>query len=238
MHPDITAIHSAATAFVAGLVTSLHCIGMCGPLACAVIPLRNPAGRWSTDAHVVGSVYHVARLAGYAALGALFGALGRLPLEWLGAGVVRWLPWTLVVFFVAMAFRWDRHLPRVPFLGNVHLRVHGWMRGRPPAWAAAALGLVTPLLPCGPLYLVAALAMTAGSALRGVEFMLAFGLGTIPLLWLLQSNFHWIRLRLSPVWISRLQTGLALVAAAAIAWRLRATLGFAGPAIGLPGCCH
>jgi sulfite exporter TauE/SafE len=227
MHAELAGIHDAATGFVAGLVTSLHCLGMCGPLACAIVPVRGDRA----DAQIVISIYHLARLAGYAVLGALFGGLGRLPMEWLGSGVVRWLPWLLVVFFVAVALRWDRHLPHVPVLGNVYLRVHGWGRARSPVSAAAVLGLATPLLPCGPLYMVVALAMLAGSALRGVEFMLAFGLGTVPLLWLAQTNFHWIRRKLPPGWIARVQMTLALVTAVVIAWRLRGTLGFAGPGI-------
>ena len=81
------------------------------------------------------------------------------------------------------------------------------------------------LLPPGPLRLL------AGSALRGVEFMLAFGLGTVPLLWFLQINFHWIRLKLPPVWIARVQTGLAFASAVIIAWRLRGTLGLPGPGL-------
>ncbi len=224
-------INSVATAYVAGLITSLHCAGMCGPLACSVVPLRGSAGRQIADVQIVNGLYHLARLAGYAALGALAGALGRLPMAWLGGGVLPYLPWLLVVFFVAVALRWDRHLPRVPFLGNIYLRVHGWGRVRSPAAAAAALGLATPLLPCGPLYMVVALTMLAGSALRGVEFMLAFGLGTVPLLWFLQINFHWIRLKLPPVWIARVQTGLALASAVIIAWRLRGTLGLPGPGL-------
>jgi sulfite exporter TauE/SafE len=63
---------------------------------------------------------------------------------------------------------------------------------------AAALGFATPLLPCGPLYFILAAALLAGSALRGAEFMLAFGLGTVPLLWLAQSQFHRLQARLSP----------------------------------------
>ncbi|HTT58396.1 MAG TPA: sulfite exporter TauE/SafE family protein [Opitutaceae bacterium] len=228
MHSALMSVDSPAAALLAGLITSLHCLGMCGPLACAVVPLRGDRA----DAQIVSTVYHLARLAGYAALGALFGALGRLPVAWLGAGVVRYLPWLLVVFFVAVAFRWDRHLPRVPLLGNIYLRVHGWGRARSAVSAAAALGLATPLLPCGPLYMLVAIAMLAGSALRGVEFMLAFGLGTVPLLWLLQTNFHWIRLKCSPAWIARAQTGLALLVAVALAWRLRDTLGLPGPALG------
>ena len=222
---ELASIDSVATAFTAGLITSLHCLGMCGPLACAVVPARGDRA----DAQIVSSIYHLARLAGYATLGGLFGALGRLPMDWLGSGVVRWLPWLLVVFFVAVAFRWDRYLPRLPLLGDVYLRVHGWGRARSPGVAAAVLGLATPLLPCGPLYGVLVLAMLAGSALRGVEFMLAFGLGTVPLLWLLQVNYHWIRPRLPPVWLGRIQAGLALLVALIIAWRLRGTLGFSGP---------
>jgi len=232
-------INSVATAYVAGLVTSLHCAGMCGPLACSVVLLRGSAGsepgrragQQIADTQIVSSLYHLARLAGYAALGALAGALGRRPMIWLGGGVLPYLPWLLVVFFVAVALRWDRHLPRVPFLGNLYLRVHGWGRVRSPATAAIALGLATPLLPCGPLYMVVALAMLAGSALRGVEFMLAFGLGTVPLLWFLQINFHWIRLKLPPLWIARVQTGLAFASAVIIAWRLRGTLGLPGPGL-------
>jgi uncharacterized protein len=227
MHSELMSINTPTAALLAGLITSLHCLGMCGPLACAVVPLRGDR----TDAQVVSTIYHLARLAGYAALGALFGALGRLPAAWLGGGAARYFPWLLVAFFVVVAFRWDRHLPRVPVLGNVYRRVHGWGRSRPPAAAAAALGLATPLLPCGPLYMLAAVAMLAGSALRGAEFMLAFGLGTVPLLWLLQTNFHWLRLKLPPGWVARLQTGLALLVAVALAWRLRGTLGLPGPGI-------
>jgi hypothetical protein len=223
IHPG--SIDSVPAAFVAGLITSLHCLGMCGPLACAVVPVRGDRA----DAQVVSSIYHLARLSGYAALGALFGALGCLPMDWMGNGVVRYLPWLLVAFFVTVAFRLDRYLPRMPLFGSVYMKVHSWGRSRPPAVAAAVLGLATPLLPCGPLYFVLALAMVTGSAWRGVEFMLAFGLGTVPLLWLLQTNFHWIRVKFSPAWIARCQMGVALVAAVVIAWRLRGTLGMSGP---------
>ena len=233
MHAELASLHSAAAAFVAGLVTSLHCAGMCGPLACAVVPVQGDRA----DAQIVSSLYHLTRLAGYAMLGALFGALGQAPVAWLGSGVARYFPWLLVMFFEVVAFRWDRHLPRVPVLGDVYLRVHGWGRTRSPVAAAMALGLATPLLPCGPLYLLVAVAGLAGSALRGVEFMLAFGLGTVPLLWFVQTNFHWIRLKLPPVWIGRVQMGVALVSAVLIAWRLRATLGFDGPALAVPGVC-
>lgn len=222
---ELAGISGPGTAFVAGLVTSLHCVGMCGPLACAVMP----AAHDRADAQTVSTVYHLSRLAGYGALGALAGGIGRLPLAWLSDDVVRYLPWLLVLFFIAVAIRFDQRLPRLPVLG----RLYGWvatrLRGRSRTSSAAALGFATPLLPCGPLYFLFSLALLSGSALRGAETLLAFGLGTVPLLWLAQTNFHWIRAKLGPLWLSRAQTIFALAVAAILIWRLRGTIGFDGP---------
>jgi sulfite exporter TauE/SafE len=222
---ELAAVNSPAAAFVAGLVTSLHCAGMCGPLACSLMPVKGDR----SDAQTVSSVYHVARLTSYALLGGLAGGLGRAPLTWVSQSALRWLPWVMVLFFVALALRWDRHLPKLAALGRVTFRLQGWLRGRSRTEAAAALGFATPLLPCGPLYFLVALALLSGSALHGVEVMLAFGLGTVPLLWLAQTQFHWVRQKLSPLWLDRARLTLALTTAAVIGWRLRGTLGFAGP---------
>jgi len=222
---ELAGITGPGTAFVAGLVTSLHCAGMCGPLACAVMP----AGRDGSDPQAVASAYHLTRLAGYGALGALAGAVGRLPLTLLGDSGLRWLPWLLVVFFVAVAFRLDQRLPRVPLLGRAYAALLARLRGGSRLRAAAALGLATPLLPCGPLYFLLTLALLSGSALRGAEVLLAFGLGTVPLLWLAQTNFHWLRARVGPRTLARAQSLMALGVAVLLAWRLRGTLGLGGP---------
>jgi sulfite exporter TauE/SafE len=222
---ELASVNSPEAAFVAGLVTSLHCAGMCGPLACALMPMRGER----SDPQVVSTVYHGSRLAAYAILGAVAGGLGSQPLAFVSHSVLRWLPWILVFFFLGLAFRWDRWMPKPAALGRFTLWLRGRLHGRSRTSAACALGLATPLLPCGPLYFLLALALMSGSALRGTEFMLAFGLGTVPLLWLAQSQFQWLRSRLSPLWFGRLRIALALSAAIVISWRLRATLGLAGP---------
>ena len=58
---------------------------------------------------------------------------------------------------------------------------------------------------------------------------LGASLEAVPLLWLAQTQFHRVRQKLPPRWLDRLRTGLALSAALILGWRLRATLGFAGP---------
>jgi sulfite exporter TauE/SafE len=221
---ELASVSSPEAAFVAGLVTSLHCVGMCGPLACSVVPARRDQG----DAATAATAYHVCRLGSYLALGAAAGGLGRMPLSWMSTSALRWLPWLGVVFFVGLALRWDRRLPRIPLLGRAFMGVAQRLRGRPPAVAAAALGLATPLLPCGPLYFLIGLALLSGSSMRGAEFMLAFGLGTVPLLWLAQTQLGRAQRWMSPAWAERIRTGLALAAAVVVAWRLRATLGLAG----------
>ena len=183
---ELASINSPTAAFIAGLITSLHCAGMCGPLACALMPGRGD----KTDASTVSTVYHVTRLTSYTVLGGIAGGLGRQPLAWVSQSALRWLPWLMVIFFVALALRWDRLLPRIEAFGRFNLGLRGWLRGRSRVEAAAAFGFATPLLPCGPLYFLLALALISGSALRGVEFMLAFGLGTVPLLWLAQTQFQ------------------------------------------------
>lgn len=222
---ELAAVNSPSAAFVAGLVTSLHCAGMCGPLSCSLMPGRGDR----SDPQLVSTTYHVTRLVGYSTLGALAGGIGRAPLLFLSDSALRWLPWVLVVFFVGLALRWDRHLPKIAALGKLTWKIQGWMRGRSRVEAAAALGFATPLLPCGPLYFIVSLALLSGSWLRGIEVMLAFGLGTVPLLWLAQTQFHWVRQRLSPLWLGRMRVTLALMTAGIIGWRLRATLGFPGP---------
>lgn len=222
---EFASISSPAAAFIAGLVTSIHCAGMCGPLACAVMPARREQG----DASTAATTYHLARLASYTTIGAFAGGLGRMPLALFSATVLKWLPWLGVLFFVGLAMRWDRHWPKSAYLGRAYLKVAGRLRGYPPAATSAALGLATPLLPCGPLYFLLALALLSGSSARGAEFMLAFGLGTVPLLWIAQTQFGRFQRWLSPLWNERIRIGLALTAALVAAWRLRGTLGGAGP---------
>jgi len=225
-------IDSSTAAFLAGLATSLHCAGMCGPLACLLAPAKGP----DADAVTTRTVYHLARLGSYLLLGAIAGGVGRVPLELLGTSVTRWLPWMLVALLIAFAFRLDKRLPRPAFFARFSLGLPALLRRRGPVGGAALLGFATPMLPCGPLYFVVAMAAFAGTAARGAEWMLAFGLGTVPLLWLAQTQAVWLRRKLGPVGMSRVQTGLALCAAMVVAWRLRGTLGFAGPDAGSLVC--
>jgi len=224
-------IDTTAGAFVAGLVTSVHCAGMCGPLACAWL-----VGGANIPSHPLRdtSLYHGARLAAYGIIGFIAGAIGALPLRWFhhGAGIV--LPWLLVLAFLGVALGLDRWLPKPQVLSRPIAALRLRMLKFGTAARASMIGFATPLLPCGPLYLMFGLAMAGGSGARGAEFTVAFGLGTLPLLALMQTSARWLNLRLSPGTMRHVQRGLALSTALVMAWRLRGTL--TGDLE--PSCCH
>ncbi len=223
-------IDTTAAAFLAGLVTSLHCVGMCGPLACSWAVARGNNNSFLRDA----ALYHLARLTAYGLVGALAGALGTLPKEWLQHRGIAFFPWLLVIVFVLIGIGADAWLPKPVFLTipMARLKLKAVKLGS--AARAGLIGIATPLLPCGPLYMMFGLAMANGSAAKGGEFSVAFGLGTLPLLALAQTQLHRIGIRLSPVALKRVQRGLSLVAAVVLAWRLRGTLTGETEA----SCCH
>lgn len=209
-------IHTAAGAFVAGLATSLHCVGMCGPVACSLMSLKGQ----EEDPQTTAALYHVGRLLSYAGLGAVAGALGKWPLTGLTHSPAMILPWLLAAVLLAMACGFTVKLPRPVFLKKWSLRTRMKLCRIPARRGALALGLATPLLPCGPLYLMIAIALASGSAVRGTEFMLAFALGTVPLLWLAQHQFHVWRHRLTPPVMSRVRRGVSLLGAGLLMVRI------------------
>lgn len=232
------AIHTTIGALAAGLVTSVHCVGMCGPIACGLSSL--PATEAQRQAGIIA--YHVARLTSYALVGALCGALGRQPLEWFFASPAVLLPWVLVALLILFGLGLEKKLPRPPALLRFTTRMRFRLGRLSAVRGGAAMGLLTPLLPCGPLYLLFGATLLSGSAIRGAEFALAFGLGTVPLLWLAQHHVRYLQQRLGPVGMNRVKRGLALAAALVLAFRLHGTLPFHAPdsAAGkeLPSCCH
>lgn len=219
---DPQSITGPTAAFLAGVVTSVHCVGMCGPLACAFLP----QGEEKANPIVVTSVYHGARVLAYTLLGAIAGAVGAAPFAWFDGSALHLLPWALVAFFLAVGIGIEGRIPKPRFVSRWFFRLNMKFRKLPRTVAGGLLGLVTPFLPCGPLYLVLGVALMTGSFVSGAEFLFAFALGTLPLIWLTHTQYARIQTRISPIWMRRIQRSMALILALMIAWRL-----YAGPEI-------
>ncbi len=200
------------------MVASLHCAGMCAPLSCALFRTCSKRGMAS---------YHLARAASYGLLGALLGGVGGAAAALFSAPPARLVPPALALLFLAMAFGFDRNLPQPAFLR----RLLGALRVRP--GGGALLGLVTPLIPCGPLYLMLGVSLISGSWARGAVLMLCFALGTMPLYCLAQWQWFHLCAAMSPRRARTTQKVLACASAALVAWR---TIANGGLGLGFPVC--
>lgn len=212
---ETPAIHSVLTAWVAGLITSLHCVCMCGPLACA--PLGKSHGRG--EALQAIGLYHFARIGSYALLGGILGWIGRPAAGLFQSEPARLIPWAFAFLFLIVALGWERWIPLPRFSQGCMVRLQSQQaRG-----FAALLGLVTPFFPCAPLYLALGVALLSNSFQAGFVLMFFFGLGTLPLLALLQMQMARWNIRFTPTTLQRLRRIMALLACVLIVGRAVAT---------------
>lgn len=188
--------------FVAGLAASVHCAGMCGgivsalsmaparPFPVPVVTLAAPAGSVLTASLVRSLAYNAGRLGSYAVAGAVAGGVvgsarvlaGVAPLQ---AGGL----WLANLLLLAMGLYLAGALPLMAYVEKAGQRL--WRRVQPAIRAflpadtplkLVALGALWGALPCGLVYSMLLTAMMSGSALAGASIMLAFGLGTLPML--------------------------------------------------------
>lgn len=176
-----------------GIISSFHCVGMCGPLALAL-----PVGHLGKNKSIIAIfLYNAGRVLTYSALGLLFGLAGRR---------------------IALA-GWQQGFSIV--LGSILLLVvlwqHFYKRSAQPAWMQrsfdylqrpvykllqqksllgfAGIGIVNGLLPCGMVYLAIAGALATTSTGMSVLFMMGYGIGTMPAMMLL--SFFKVRISIS-----------------------------------------
>ncbi len=202
MSPDLPT--TLAGAFAAGLLASLHCAAMCGPLACAAC--RVQGGNCASSAPPVW--YHAGRLISYTTTGALAGAFGATLLSFRGG---HWLIWAGAAAVLACVFLLTR--PGTQPFPTRFGRKHGPL----------LIGLLTAGLPCAPLYLMFAVCAISGNPVRGAGLALSFALGTVPLLYLAQQQ--WGRLQRFALHrpLGRiLHAGLVAVTFGVVLWRVSA----------------
>jgi sulfite exporter TauE/SafE len=169
------------TAFLLGLFGSLHCLGMCGPLAIA-LP-GTGAGRHAYAGQRV--VYNVGRILTYAALGSLFGFVGQtLFLVGFQRGLSILVGSTLLIVVLIGPGRRAR-LTSIGMAQSALLALRSELRAMMDrrGWSTMfGIGILNGFLPCGLVYVALAGAVTTGSMTGGILYMTLFGVGTFPVM--------------------------------------------------------
>lgn len=167
---------------VLGLVSSTHCIGMCGGIMGA-LTMAIPA-QAKTKRGFILVAYNLGRIASYALMGLLAGVFAKQIAALGGVTILRVIAGLLLIAMGLYLADWWRGLTKLETLGR-----YVWVYIQPLGKhlmpvdnipKALFLGALWGWLPCGLVYAALAMAMTQPAPLMAASAMLAFGLGTLP----------------------------------------------------------
>ena len=201
--------------FTLGLGTSLHCVSMCGPLVLTYAVKGEEEGPWYKKL-TPNVAYQLAKVVSYMLVGLLLGAIGGFfnldairPYVYYVAGAF------MIVLGLGMTGKvpWAARLTPAPPKALINAlskmrrkSVTDASEGHTSLATPITFGLMTGLLPCGPLMAAQVAAMASGSAVSGAVGMAAFGLGTAPLM----LAFGTAGSLIPRVWKNRMMTVLAV----------------------------
>jgi sulfite exporter TauE/SafE len=200
------------SAFLVGLLGSTHCLGMCGGIVSALtLGLTQDIRRspWSLAPYLLA--YNAGRIASYVLAGAALGALGAGVFGLAPKVEARWLVKLVTgAFMIALGLYLAGWWPGLQHLekwgGAIWKRIEPLGRRFLPVnrpLKALGFGLVWGWLPCGMVYAALAWALAAGSAAQGASLMLAFGLGTLPMLLAIGAAAEWLKDFVRHPWVRR-----------------------------------
>lgn len=184
--PELTAGASYGLIFLVGLLTSFHCIGMCGGIimtTCITRPSSESDQGEKVKWFKPSLFYNLGRIISYTLTGAVVGGLGQvISLQGRVRGVVPLVGGILMILMginlLGVCPILQKYLPHMPL--KFARKVYGQNNNRGPFY----IGLLTGLMPCGPLQILQMYALGTASAIKGAVSMGVFAMGTIPLLFL------------------------------------------------------
>jgi sulfite exporter TauE/SafE len=171
-------IEITGTAFIMGLAGSLHCVGMCGPLALALpVSHSNNLSRFAG-----GTLYNLGRILSYAVMGLFFGSIGKylITSHWQNRLSLALGSIILVYLFIPKKYL---HFSKQTFFNKPFFLLRqqlGKLFQSKNLQSLFFIGILNGLLPCGLVYLALTSSVITGSSLNGGLFMTFFGLGTFP----------------------------------------------------------
>ena len=169
------------TALFFGLISSFHCIGMCGPIA-MMLPVdhKNPSKK-----ALQILTYHLGRLTAYGSLGLIFGILGRgfylVGLQQTISITVGILMILIVVIPEKIFAKYNFSRPIYQLISKVKTALGSQFK-RKSADALFTIGFLNGLLPCGLVYAALFGAIAMQNVTLSISYMLLYGLGTIPMM--------------------------------------------------------
>ncbi len=168
--------------FLIGLLTSIHCVAMCGGINISqCVPQQAAVGAGKRANLRPSILYNAGRVVSYTIIGGIVGALGSvISFSGWAKGIVAIIAGIFMVIMglnMLNLFPWLRRLaPRMPKIFARKINSEKASHG------PFIVGLLNGLMPCGPLQAMQLYALSTGSLVSGALSMLVFSLGTVPLM--------------------------------------------------------
>ena len=167
--------------FFMGLFGSIHCTLMCGPLLFAL----QQHHKLSFSAALNKILYQIGRILTYGIIGLLFGILGNsIAMKGWQQGFS--ILTGVILLFIGISYTLMHNYPKIAAFQTKIIHpftkvMAKWLYKPNGSFIA---GMLNGLLPCGMVYMAVASAMNAENSLLSFQFMVCFGLGTLPLMFI------------------------------------------------------
>lgn len=182
------------SAFLVGIAGSVHCVGMCGGIVTAMRSITPP----SSSSWPYAISYNFGRIISYSIAGALAGLFGQIVAHThsLTLNVLTVFSAVMLIGLAAYIGGWWQGLTHLERVGSVI-----WRKLQPLSrrfipfktpLAAIPYGIVWGWLPCGLVYSTLTWSLSAGDAVSGAAIMFAFGLGTLPSLFIANASVNYL----------------------------------------------
>jgi len=169
------------SALLFGLLSSLHCVGMCGPIA-----LMLPVNRNNTALRIIQTLlYHLGRIFSYATLGFVFGIFGK---GLFIAGLQQRFSIIIGILMIVYVILPKKDLEKIRFLNPIFKIISkiksqlGKLLSNKSKVSFLLIGILNGFLPCAMIYVALFGALATQDPLQGSLYMMLFGLGTVPLM--------------------------------------------------------
>jgi uncharacterized protein len=182
------------TALLTGFVGSLHCVGMCGPIALA-LPM---GGKTQGQRFLSRILYSLGRITTYSFIGLMMGFVGN---KLFFSGLQQEISVTIGISLLLILTLSHKTLILKPLrLFNEEIKsLFSYVLKQKSLASMFVLGLINGLLPCGFLYLATTGSVITGSPFGGMVYMALFGLGTAPAMFAVGVLAKFMNLRLRRV---------------------------------------
>lgn len=170
----------AIPGFILGCMSSLHCVGMCGPLVLALPVQALQGGRKMAGV----LLYNAGRITSYTLLGVVVALTGRqlfVPAWQHGVAIAA----GVLILTIVILQHMRGVTVRMPGMARFYAVIYTFIGRNLRSRALATLfltGIANGLLPCGLVWIALTAAFTSGSVYGGILFMMSYGVGTVPLM--------------------------------------------------------